>query len=74
MSEMERLLRVRDELAERAAELPPGELHDAVAFEIGEIDLRLKELWSGEDSGVKQVPLRELDRITEDRRGFVHRA
>ena len=71
MNEMERLLCLRDELAERAAALPPGDLHDAVAFEIAEIDLRLKELWSGEDSGVKQVPLRAVD---DDRRGFVHRA
>ena len=73
MSEMERLLRVRDELAERVATLPPGVLHDAVAFEIGEIDLRLKELWSGEDSGVKQVALAALDRA-DDRRGFGHGA
>src|SRR5262249_39274003 len=53
--EMQQLLALRDELARRAAGTPAGRVHEALGFEIGEIDLRLKELWSGEESGVKQV-------------------
>ena len=71
MNELERLLRLRDELALRVAGLPAGEMHDAVAFEIAEIDLRLRELWSGEDSGVKHVLPPSFQ---DDRRGVGHGA
>jgi hypothetical protein len=72
--ETRKLLRLRDELSDAIAVLRPGELNDAIAFEIAEIDLRLKELWSGENSGVKNVPVEALDRVVDDRRGHVQRA
>jgi hypothetical protein len=72
--ETRKLLRVRDALSDAIAAVRPGELNDAIAFEIAEIDLRLKELWSGEDSGVKNIPVESLKRVVEDRRGHVQRA
>ena len=72
--EMRTLLRLRDELSDAIAALRPGELNDAIAFEISEIDLRLKELWSGEDSGMKNVPVESIERVVDDRRGHVQRA
>ena len=72
--ETRKLLRLRDVLNDAIAALRPGELNDAIAFEIAEIDLRLKELWSGEDSGMKNVPVETIERVVDDRRGHVQRA
>ena len=57
VDEVQNLLRMRAALIRRAAMTAPGALHDAIGFEIGELDLRLKELWSGENSGLKQFSL-----------------
>jgi hypothetical protein len=72
--ETRKLMRLRDELSDAIAAVPPGDVNDAIAFEIAEIDLRLKELWSGENSGVKNVAVETLERIVDDRRGHVQRA